>query len=158
MQTRMPKRSACLALILSAALWLGFALPLCAQPAASQSGAASLVFRPAAAGIAGRAAEAETALSHGSFRQRVADPWFAPDKAKHLGASFLLTLSGQYVLTEKLSFSEGEALPLAVAGAVFVGLGKEVYDRHRPPDYHFSRRDLVADALGIALGVAVILL
>ncbi len=94
-----------------------------------------------------------------SFRQRrAADPWLAPDKAKHLGASFLLTLSGQYVLTSKLPFSERGALPLSIAGAALVGLGKEVYDWKVKPSHHFCRRDLVADGLGIALAAGLILL
>lgn len=87
-----------------------------------------------------------------------ADPWLGFDKAQHLVVSALLTLSVQYVLTDKARRSQRGALPLSAASAGAVGLGKELYDRHYSPSQYFSRRDLVADAVGIALGVGVILL
>lgn len=86
------------------------------------------------------------------------DRWIALDKAKHLGGSTLLTLSAQYVLVAKANWSEGEALPLSAGAAATVGLTKEVYDRYAGPTRYFSRKDLVADAIGILLGAGIILL
>ena len=88
----------------------------------------------------------------------VRDRWWAADKAKHVGASFLLTLSSQYVLTEKKGLSEGAALPLSVGLSAAAGLAKELYDRRTAPAYRFSRRDLAADGVGILLAVGLILL
>ena len=86
------------------------------------------------------------------------DPWLARDKALHAGGSFLLTLSGQYVLTAKLAASEGTALPIAAGTTLALGLAKEVLDSRRPVRPLFSTRDLVADAVGIALAAGLILL
>ena len=84
------------------------------------------------------------------------DAWIARDKAMHLGASFLLTLSGQYVLTDKSGLSGGRALPVAAGSALALGLLKEVADSRRPRDPHFCWRDLAADAAGVALAAAVV--
>jgi len=80
------------------------------------------------------------------------------DKAKHVGGSFLWTLSTQYVLTDKAGWSDGDALPASVASGVAIGLAKEVYDRTAGPTRYFSKKDLVADALGILLATGVIAL
>ncbi|HHP7239901.1 hypothetical protein [Longibacter sp.] len=87
-----------------------------------------------------------------------ADPWLGMDKAKHVGGSLLLTLSTQYVLVAKAHWAETDALPVSAATAATVGIAKEVYDRYAGPTAFFSTRDLVADAVGIALGVVVVLL
>ena len=86
------------------------------------------------------------------------DRWWAVDKAKHAAASFLLTLSSQYVLTEKKGLSEGAALPLSVGLSAATGLAKELYDRRTGPAYRFSGRDLAADGVGILLAAGLILL
>lgn len=85
------------------------------------------------------------------------DRWIAMDKAKHLGGSALLTLSAQYVLVVKSGWTRDDALPLSVGTAASIGLAKELYDRYAGPTRFFSTKDLVADALGIALGVLVIM-
>lgn len=84
------------------------------------------------------------------------DEWIARDKAMHFGASFLMTLAGQYVLTDKGTMTNGEALPVAAGSALALGLAKEVMDSQRDQHPHFCWRDLAADAAGVALGVAVI--
>lgn len=86
------------------------------------------------------------------------DPWLAMDKAKHVGGSLLLTLSAQYVLVVKADWSESRALPISAGSAAVVGIGKEVYDRYAGPTRYFSRKDLVADAVGILLGVGIVLI
>jgi uncharacterized protein YfiM (DUF2279 family) len=85
------------------------------------------------------------------------DRWFAEDKLKHVVVSATWTLSTQYVLVAKAGWSERNALPLSLASGAAIGLAKEVYDR-RYGSGHFSRKDLVADALGLALAAGVILL
>ena len=86
------------------------------------------------------------------------DRWIAMDKAKHVGGSMLWTLSTQYVLVVKADWRSRDALPVSAISTATIGLAKEVYDRYAGPTRHFSSRDLVADALGIGLGVLVILL
>ena len=86
------------------------------------------------------------------------DDWLARDKALHVGASFLITLSSQYVFENKLDLTEGEALPLAMATALSAGVLKEVLDSQRSHTPHFCTRDLVADAVGVLLAVGIILL
>lgn len=83
------------------------------------------------------------------------DLWLGRDKALHAGGSFLLTLSGQYVLVDKGGLSNGQALPLSAAAALGLGLLKEVADSRRPDAPLFSWRDLAADALGVTLAAAV---
>ncbi len=88
----------------------------------------------------------------------VHDPWLGRDKVLHAAGSFLLTLSAQYVLTSKLDASEDGALPIAAGATLSLGLAKEVADSRRPVRPFFSTRDLVADAVGVALAVGLILL
>ena len=86
------------------------------------------------------------------------DDWLGRDKALHAGASFLLTLAGQYVLTDKSGWSNGDALPAAAGAALALGLAKEVADSQRSRHPHFCWRDLAADAAGVALAAAVVAL
>lgn len=86
------------------------------------------------------------------------DEWLARDKALHVGASFLITLSSQYVFENKLELAEGEALPLAMTTALTAGILKEVMDSRRPNTPHFCTRDLVADAVGVLLAAGLIVL
>jgi len=86
------------------------------------------------------------------------DPWLGRDKVLHAAGSFLLTLSAQYVLVNKLDTSEDGALPIAVGTTLSLGLAKEVADSRRRVNPLFSVRDLAADAFGIALAVGLILL
>ena len=85
------------------------------------------------------------------------DPWLGFDKVQHAAFSFLWTLGGQYALVNKADWSEGAAWPVSASVAGAVGVAKEVLD-WRVRTGHFSRRDLVADAVGVALGVGFILL
>lgn len=86
---------------------------------------------------------------------RPPDRWLGRDKALHAGASFLLTLSGQYVLTDKGELTNEAALPLSAATALALGVAKEVADSRRAVGPHFSWRDLVADLVGVAAGALV---
>lgn len=83
------------------------------------------------------------------------DRWLALDKAKHFAVSFLWTVSTQYTLEDKFTLSERQALPFSVASAAAVGVSKEFYDWNFTTGL-FSRRDLVADALGIGAAAVFI--
>lgn len=86
----------------------------------------------------------------------VEDRWLAFDKVQHATFSFLWLLSVQYVAVNKFDLSEQKAFPLSLSTAAALGILKEVYDS-RQPGGHFSRRDLVANGLGLCLGSAVVL-
>lgn len=87
---------------------------------------------------------------------QIEDRWTSFDKVQHLSFSCLWMLSVQYVLVNKGEFDEAEAYPVALSTGVLLGLGKEWYDKHRPNGY-FSRRDLFADGVGLALASLIIL-
>jgi hypothetical protein len=86
------------------------------------------------------------------------DDWLAHDKALHVGASFLITLSSQYVFENKFGLTDGEALPLAMTAAFSAGVLKEVLDSQRLHSPHFCTRDLVADVVGVLFAAGIILL
>ena len=82
--------------------------------------------------------------------------WLGQDKAMHAGASFALTLSGQLVLTQGAGLANDRALPISAGTTLALGVMKELTDRRRDPHPLFSWRDLVADALGVAVAAAVV--
>jgi hypothetical protein len=86
------------------------------------------------------------------------DPWLAFDKVQHVTFSFLFTLGGQYTLVNKAAVSERGALPVSAAGAMMIGLGKELYDWQWGRTRTFSTRDLAANAVGVVLAVGYVLL
>lgn len=85
-----------------------------------------------------------------------ADDWLGADKAKHLGASFGLAVGAHVALTEGGEVEPAAARPLAAGFALGLGLAKELADERRQRQPLFSWKDLAADALGVALGVAVV--
>jgi len=103
-----------------------------------------------------RNARLDTAATPG--RRAADDRWFAMDKAKHAGGSFLLVLGEQYVFAHKAALDRDPALALSLAGGAAVGVAKELHDRRLGPTRYFSVKDLVADALGLLLGAGVVLL
>ncbi|RMH51845.1 MAG: hypothetical protein D6685_17100 [Bacteroidetes bacterium] len=86
------------------------------------------------------------------------DRWLARDKALHVTFSALWTLSLQYALVNKANWSDRRALPVSAGVSGTIGLSKEWYDWRYSPTRYFSARDLVADAVGIALAAGFILL
>lgn len=135
-------------------LLLAAGIALVAVPAAAQPGApAALSYR-----LPGRPLDVREAALHetrADSLQAPPDDWLGFDKGLHFGASFLLTLSGQYVLTDKGGLSNRRALPLAAGTALALGLAKEVADSRRVAFPLFSLRDLVADVAGVAAGALV---
>ncbi|HYE59192.1 MAG TPA: hypothetical protein VD948_11835 [Rhodothermales bacterium] len=85
------------------------------------------------------------------------DQWIAYDKAQHVLASALLVLSAQYALETKGGASRHAALPLSIGVSAGAGFAKESFDLRRVNGTGFSKKDLVADAVGIAAAVAFIL-
>lgn len=77
------------------------------------------------------------------------DRWFGRDKVKHFVVSALIQGAGHSVLRAN-GFEYREAAWTAGAATLGVGVGKEVWDRHR--GRAFSWRDLAADAAGGGAG------
>lgn len=86
------------------------------------------------------------------------DPWLAFDKVQHVTFGFLATVGSQYTLVNKADWSERRALPVSMAASALLGISKELYDWRWSRSRFFSTRDLVADALGIALAAGFIAL
>ena len=86
---------------------------------------------------------------------RVEDRWFAFDKVQHFTYSFLWTLSSQYIMVNNMNINEENALPFSVVSSVSAGIMKENYDMKKPKGF-FSKKDLVANCLGILLACVVI--
>ena len=85
----------------------------------------------------------------------VRDRWLGRDKVQHVVFSGLWTLSTQYVLVNKAGWTERDALPASIASGAAIGILKELYDASRLTG-RASGKDLVANAVGIGLAVAVI--
>ena len=68
---------------------------------------------------------------------------FEEDKAKHVAASFLLTLTLSQVLDQ----------PSAVLTTLGIGITKEVYDKYKVNPTGFDWKDIAADCIGIGLAI-----
>lgn len=113
------------------------------------------VDRPqAAAGIAKRAAVPGTPAPG---PQRVAldpapDPWMGPDKLQHFAMSFAAT-SFAYGAA-RFALDREPATLTATGAALAAGLGKEIFDLRAGRS--FSARDLLWDAAGVAVALALV--
>lgn len=91
-------------------------------------------------------------------RDAAQDAWIGADKVKHLGVSFMVTLSTQYFLVRRMDLPDDRAWRASAATALAFGLFKELADSQRPHQPLFSWRDMAWNAAGVAAAVAVILL
>ena len=81
----------------------------------------------------------------------VPDNWLAMDKFWHFSASFV-TVGAAYDLSRyRLNMSAPWPTCVSLGGTAALGVSKEFYDLAGPTK-HFSWKDLVADAAGIAVG------
>jgi putative lipoprotein len=83
---------------------------------------------------------------------KIADKWFARDKAEHLVVSAFLSGVSCSIFRDFYNNQERSSVYFSAALTFTLGLGKEFYDRG-PPQGKFSYKDLVADVLGTALGI-----
>ncbi|MEM1054155.1 MAG: hypothetical protein AAGI52_01410 [Bacteroidota bacterium] len=96
-------------------------------------------------------AEAERVGEH---HQR--DDWLGRDKAYHVGATFGITLGAYVAYREGLGMEPEASVPFAALTAFGVGIAKEEADSRRARRPLYSWKDLAADALGAALGAALV--
>ena len=83
------------------------------------------------------------------------DPWIAYDKFLHFSVSASIVLSTQYTFEQKMSYKTQDAMYFSVFISSVSGIFKELWDR-RHPNGLFSKKDIVANIAGIALGVFII--
>jgi uncharacterized protein YfiM (DUF2279 family) len=85
----------------------------------------------------------------------VSDSWFSRDKAHHFLTSAFLTTAGYYYSRELKNFSNFKSQQNGVCFSLSLGLIKEIRDG-KQKNNSFSWKDLVADILGIAVGLALV--
>ena len=83
------------------------------------------------------------------------DKWFAIDKVQHFSYSCLVSLGTQYVLVNKMGKDETSALPVSLGISFTAGITKEIQDSKSKNGF-FSRKDLVANTMGILFSVIII--
>ena len=83
------------------------------------------------------------------------DKWFAIDKVQHFSYSCLVSLGTQYVLVNKMGKDETSALPVSLGISFTAGITKEIQDSKSKNGF-FSRKDLVANTMGIIFSVIII--
>ncbi|MBC8181226.1 hypothetical protein H8E88_08880 [candidate division KSB1 bacterium] len=85
----------------------------------------------------------------------VSDSWFSRDKAHHFLTSAFLTTAGYYYSRELNNFSNFKSQQLGISFSLSFGLIKEIRDGIQKNN-SFSWKDLVADILGIAVGLVLV--
>jgi uncharacterized protein YfiM (DUF2279 family) len=88
------------------------------------------------------------------FKITLSDPWLSKDKADHLLVSSFLVAGGYFVAKNDQQFNEQKALQFSVSSAFALGIVKEIRDGFRKHNAA-SIKDLIADVLGIGLGVVM---
>ena len=83
------------------------------------------------------------------------DKWFAIDKVQHFSYSCLVSLGTQYVLVNKMGNDETSALPLSIGVSFTAGIAKEIQDSKSKNGF-FSRKDLIANTIGIIFSIIII--
>jgi uncharacterized protein YfiM (DUF2279 family) len=83
------------------------------------------------------------------------DKWFAIDKVQHFSYSCLVSLGTQYVLVNKMGKDEKSALPVSLGISFTAGITKEIQDSKSKNGF-FSRKDIVANTMGIIFSVIII--
>lgn len=80
------------------------------------------------------------------------DKWVAWDKVEHLGASAFFSGVFYSMFHEFYYNRQESSIYFSATLTLGLGFGKEFYDK-RTPRGRFSYKDLVADVLGIGLGL-----
>lgn len=81
------------------------------------------------------------------------DPWFGNDKIMHFAGSMML-YTGSYLLQTEFCGLHKPAMNSAGL-TLTAGLGKEIYDHSRPPNF-FSWKDMLWNFAGVGAGMILI--
>jgi putative lipoprotein len=82
----------------------------------------------------------------------VCDRWLAWDKVEHFGVSAYLSAVSYKIYHDFYNNHREPSLYFSGILTLSLGLGKELYDKKKP-NGKFSYKDLVADVLGIGVGL-----
>ncbi|MDW7679632.1 MAG: hypothetical protein SCK70_03660 [bacterium] len=85
----------------------------------------------------------------------LSDSWFGRDKAHHFLTSAFLTTAGYYYCRDVAHWSNQKSQIGGLSFSISLGLLKEFRDGVKPGNA-FSWKDLVADALGTAVGLLLV--
>jgi uncharacterized protein YfiM (DUF2279 family) len=88
-------------------------------------------------------------------KEQPKDKWIAIDKVQHFSYSCLVALGIQYVLVNKMEMDETYAMPVSLGLSFVAGVSKEIQDSKSKNGF-FSRKDLVANGLGIIFASLII--
>jgi putative lipoprotein len=83
---------------------------------------------------------------------KISDKWMGWDKAEHIGVSAFFSGVFYSIFRDFYNNNRESSLYFSATLTFSLGLGKEFYDK-RTPQKKFSYKDLVADILGIGLGL-----
>lgn len=92
--------------------------------------------------------------SNSTSKQEIPDEWFAWDKAEHLGVSAFLSGVSFSVFRDFYHNDKESSMYFSATLTLGLGLGKEFCDS-KGPGGRFSYKDLLADILGIGLGLLI---
>ena len=81
------------------------------------------------------------------------DKWIAIDKLQHFGYSSFVSLGCQYVLVNKVTIKESNAILFSSIVSFGAGLAKEIQDKKSS---YFSKKDMVANFLGISTAFIIV--
>ena len=84
------------------------------------------------------------------------DPWIGIDKVQHFLYSIFISFGTQYILVNKLNMIEKKAVILSSSLSFIAGYSKEVLDKKSSQNF-FSKKDMVANTLGILCATLIIL-
>lgn len=84
------------------------------------------------------------------------DPWVGIDKVQHFMYSLFVSFGAQYILVNKFNIVEKKAVPISSSLSFIAGYSKEVLDKKSSKNF-FSKRDMVANSLGILCATLIIL-
>ena len=84
------------------------------------------------------------------------DPWVGIDKVQHFMYSLFVSFGAQYILVNKFNIVEKKAVPISSSLSFIAGYSKEVLDK-KSSKIFFSKKDMVANSLGILCATLIIL-
>ena len=82
-------------------------------------------------------------------------PWFSADKGSHFIGSLICTICFAKSIYEFSKVNKDNSVYLGTGITFSLGLGKEIRDSFQPGNI-FSYKDLVANCLGIVLGILLL--
>lgn len=85
----------------------------------------------------------------------IRDIWLSEDKARHLAGGMIATTFSAQIAMRRFNVSHKEAIRYGIGITFSLGIAKEVFD-HTSPNNFFSWKDLIANMVGITIGVILL--